>query len=98
MCRATCYNKAVNTTAPIPVTFYTKRGCHLCEDVAEELEVLSEQWPLQITAIDIASDFEIHHKYWDKIPVVVMGGYTLTAPITRDLMRAAIVRIAQQMI
>lgn len=88
----------MNTTAPIPVTFYTKPGCHLCEDVAEELEVLSEQWPLEITTIDIASDFEIHHKYWDKIPVVVMGGHTLTAPITLDLMRAAIVRIAQQLV
>lgn len=59
--------------------------------------MLAGQWPLRITAIDITSDFDIHRRYWDKIPVVVVGAYTLTAPITLELMRAALVRIVQQM-
>ncbi|HEX6291331.1 MAG TPA: glutaredoxin family protein [Herpetosiphonaceae bacterium] len=77
--------------------FYTKPGCHLCEDVAEELEILSEQWPLQITAVDITTDLEIHRRYWDKIPVVVVGERMLAAPIVPEALRALVASSAQQM-
>jgi hypothetical protein len=77
--------------------FYTKPGCHLCEDVAEALAVLAERWPLQLTTIDILSDLDLHRQYWDKIPVVVVGETTLYAPITAEMLRAAIERGGRQL-
>ncbi len=76
----------------IPVTFYTKPGCHLCEDAAEHLEALAERWPLRIIARNILDDPELHRRYWDKIPVVEIGGETLHAPIAPAQLAAAVAR------
>lgn len=86
----------MRTAQSIPVTFYTRPGCHLCEDVEAELEALAEQWPLQINPIDITSDLEIHQRYWDKIPVVTIGGETLWAPIAPEHLAATVARVAEQ--
>lgn len=94
MSEAACYNERMSTAAAIPVIFYTKPGCHLCEDVADELEALAERWPLQIDAIDITADLELHRRYWDKIPVVVVGAQQLQAPIAPSALAAAIARAA----
>ena len=80
----------------IPVIFYTKPGCHLCEDVAEALAVLAERWPLQLATIDILSDLDLHRQYWDKIPVVVVGESTLFAPITPEMLWTAVERGGRQ--
>lgn len=66
----------------IPVTFYTKPGCHLCEAVEDQLDMLAERWALVVTAVDITTDLDLHRRYWDKIPVVVIGDTMLQAPIT----------------
>ncbi len=75
---------------PIEVLFYTKPGCHLCEDVADTLEALAAQWPLHIQAIDITGDLQLHRHFWDKIPVVIVGDRTLYAPISPAQLTAAI--------
>ncbi len=74
----------------IPLTLYSKPGCHLCEDVADHLEALSTRWPLDVTVADITRDLELHRQYWDKIPVVVIGATTLQAPMTLDALRQAL--------
>ena len=88
-----CYNSAMVQPQPIPVTFYTKPGCHLCEDVADQLEALGAQWPLTISAVDITADLELHRRYWSTIPVVVIGATTLQAPITSADLAAALARV-----
>jgi len=80
----------------VTITFYTKPGCHLCEDVAAELEAIATQWPLAVTAVDITSDLDLHRQFWDKIPVVVVGKQTLWAPIHPHDLHRAIVAIAQE--
>lgn len=65
----------------VAITLYTKPGCHLCEDVADQLEALAEAYALRIEPVDITRDWELHRRYWDKIPVVVIGQQTLQAPI-----------------
>lgn len=75
---------------PIPITFYTKPGCHLCEDVADHLEELAAHWLLHVTTVDITSDLDLHRQYWDKIPVVVLGTTTLAAPIHYDALASAV--------
>lgn len=86
----------MSTPQPIPVTFYTRPGCHLCEDVEAELEALAEDRPLRISPIDITSDLELHRRYWDKIPVVTVGSQTLAAPITPEQLAAAVAQAAEQ--
>lgn len=86
----------VSEPPPIHITFYTKPGCHLCEDVADELEALAARYPIHIAAIDITTDLDIHRRYWDKIPVVVVGPRTLSAPITPFQLRTTIAQAVEQ--
>ncbi len=65
----------------IEVVLYARPGCHLCEDVADQLEQLGERRPLRVTTVDITSDLELHRRLWDRIPVVQIGDRTLMAPI-----------------
>ena len=41
------------------VTFYTKPGCHLCEQAEEVLADLRRDYELHITSIDITADLAI---------------------------------------
>lgn len=80
---------------PIPITFYTKAGCHLCDDVADQLEELAARWHLQLLVVDIMSSLELHRLYWDKIPVVLVGSQTLSAPIQYAALAQAVASVGR---
>lgn len=80
---------------PISVVFYTKPGCHLCEDTEELLDLLSARHQLAVQAIDITRDAEVYSRYWSKIPVVQIGDTMLQAPIDRRSLQAAVDRAEQ---
>lgn len=63
--------------ANIEVTFYTKAGCHLCEEARELLEEQAEQTEYTLTEIDIRSDLAIFELYRYRIPVIVINQETL---------------------
>jgi thiol-disulfide isomerase/thioredoxin len=69
------------SATPVTITFYTRPGCHLCDDVADQLDDLADSYALAVTAIDITSDLDLHRRYWNTIPVVIVGTHTLHAPI-----------------
>jgi glutaredoxin len=71
------------------VRFYTKAGCHLCEQAEELLEALIEECPLDLEMIDITTDVDIFDRYRYEIPVIaVEGGGTASGRITEaDLRR-----------
>src|SRR5579875_2874608 len=54
------------------VVFYTKPGCHLCEQAEELLEDLHADYDLRITPVDITSDLAVFARYRYEIPVVVV--------------------------
>ncbi len=83
-------------TPPIQLSFYTKPGCHLCEDVADVLDVLAARWSLEIRMVDILSDPELHRRYWSKIPVVSVGRYVLEAPIRPSDIQSAVLSTIQE--
>ncbi|HEY3993989.1 MAG TPA: glutaredoxin family protein [Ktedonobacteraceae bacterium] len=56
--------------ATIAVTFYTKAGCHLCEDARELLEEIAEETEYTLTEIDIRSDPAVFELYRYRIPVI----------------------------
>ena len=67
----------------ITVTLFTRPGCHLCDQVKEDLADLQLQIPHQLFEVNIESDPALQKKYFDHIPVVEIGNYRLVAPITR---------------
>ncbi len=56
------------------VTLVGRPGCHLCDDartvVAEVCEELGTPWEEK----DITQDAELHRRYWEQIPVVLVDG------------------------
>jgi len=55
------------------VTFYTKAGCHLCEEARELLEAVAEQRDYSLTEIDIRSDMALFETYRYRIPVIIIN-------------------------
>lgn len=71
------------------VTFYTKAGCHLCDEAREMLEEIASQVDFDLTEIDIRGNPELFELYRYRIPVIIVDGRILEGRIEfRDLLRA----------
>jgi glutaredoxin len=55
------------------VTFYTKAGCHLCEQAREMLDDIAAEVEYELTEIDIRSDLAIFEQYRYRIPVIIVN-------------------------
>ena len=81
------------------VVLYTRSGCHLCEQVEEDLKSLQGSIPHQLTRIDIDTDPELKKNLILDIPVVEVGPFHLKTEIgSRELemtLRAAKDRLDQ---
>lgn len=56
------------------VHFYTRPGCHLCDDARMMLKLVQEDVPFQIEEHNIEEDDQLHEKYMLMIPVVEYQG------------------------
>jgi uncharacterized membrane protein len=72
------------------VTLYGRPGCTLCDEVREELSRLQAQVPHELAEVDIESDAVLLSRFVEQIPVVVIGPYTLRAPISPMDLRVAL--------
>ncbi len=68
----------------INVTLYTRKDCHLCEQIKTDLEALQEDIPHRLVEVDIDGDPSLQSAFGEFIPVVEIGPYRLKAPITRQ--------------
>jgi glutaredoxin len=59
------------------VTFYTKAGCHLCEEAQDMLEDIAALTTYKLTEIDIRRDPAIFEKYRYRIPVIIINHDTI---------------------
>lgn len=66
------------------VTLYTRKDCKLCDEVKAELNDLQSQYPHRLVEVDIDLDPAMVAKFGEIIPVVEVGPYRVTAPITRQ--------------
>ena len=57
---------------PHQVVFYTKAGCHLCDEARDLLEELAEEIAFELTETDIRTDMTIFEQYRYRIPVVII--------------------------
>ena len=62
---------------PIQVTFYTKAGCHLCEEARDMLEDIAALTPYRLTEVDIRGNPAIFEQYRYRIPVIIINDNTL---------------------
>jgi glutaredoxin len=55
------------------VTFYTKAGCHLCDEAREMLDEVATETTYNLTEIDIRSDTNLFEQYRYRIPVIIVN-------------------------
>jgi uncharacterized membrane protein len=68
----------------LTVTLYTRKECHLCDQVKSDLKSLQDKYPHRLVEVDIESDPVLLKTYLVDIPVLEAGPYKIKAPITRQ--------------
>ena len=56
------------------VLFYTRRGCHLCDEAWEIVAAAQERHGLTVEKVDVDSDPALAAQHGDCVPVVVIDG------------------------
>ena len=56
------------------LTVYTRNGCHLCEDMLQELQQRQASMAFQLQVIEIDDRPELESSYGTKVPVLVCDG------------------------
>lgn len=59
------------------ITFYTRANCPLCDEARLMLQLVKEDFELDVQEVDIESDEELHEKYMLMIPVIEKDGKTV---------------------
>ncbi|MBC2863901.1 glutaredoxin family protein [Streptomyces mexicanus] len=56
------------------VTLVRKPGCHLCDDAQAVVEKVCADLGVAWEQKDITEDAQLHDRYWEQIPVVLIDG------------------------
>jgi glutaredoxin len=56
------------------VDLYGRPGCHLCDDARTVLAPLADELGFELREHDIEADDELHKRYLERIPVVLLDG------------------------
>ena len=77
---------------PVTVTLVGKPGCHLCDDArAIVTGVLEGRAGVRFVERSIVDDAELHDRYWDEIPVVLLDDAVHTIyRVDAERLRAAL--------
>jgi len=72
------------------VVLYSRTGCHLCDQARVEiLRMRDEGRSFELREIDIETDDELFLRYLERIPVVAIGGETVSELVLdADALRA----------
>ena len=68
----------------IPITLFSRKECHLCDEARANLDELQAEYPHELTIIDVDNNNELSKTYGELVPVVQVGPYRLKAPFTRQ--------------
>ena len=60
------------------LTLYSRQGCHLCDQMWEQLQELRRQIPIRIVLVDVDSAPELQAHYGTRVPVLVHAEYELS--------------------
>ena len=56
------------------ITFYTKPGCHLCDDARQVIEQVCAEAGTSYHEVDITTSAELWEAYGEEIPVTFVDG------------------------
>lgn len=78
----------------VVVTFYTRKGCHLCDIAIDLVEDVLETDPFELVVRDVDTDPSWRKAYGGEVPVVFVGEhkafrYRVDPDELRALIRAA---------
>jgi len=59
---------------PVPLTLYTRPGCHLCEVMKLAIEAAALPHPYTLEEVDISGDPRLSGLYRLRIPVLAIAG------------------------
>ena len=54
----------------MPLTLYMRQGCHLCEDLEQQLHELLEPGTFELTLVDIDTDTALKERFNEWVPVL----------------------------
>jgi len=52
---------------------YGRRNCHLCHELASQLQSLEDEFDFDLEVVDVDSDPALQHRYGARAPVLVCG-------------------------
>jgi glutaredoxin len=58
----------------IPITIYSRPGCHLCDEMKALVKHVGASVPLALEEVDISADPELERLYGLEIPVLFVAG------------------------
>ena len=59
------------------LVLYTRKACHLCDEMLAALEPLLKQYRTKVNIIDIDGDSRLVRTYGTRIPVLMSAGQVL---------------------
>ncbi len=65
----------MEVVSPVRLTLLTKPGCHLCDDARDAVAAVIGETGVDasVEELNILDDPELNARYWDEIPVVLIG-------------------------
>jgi glutaredoxin len=79
------------------VVFYTRPGCHLCDEARAEIESSGCGGLYTYEEVDILSDAELERRYgWDVPVVLIDGTHAFKHRLTAEEFRRAVVRAGRR--
>lgn len=63
----------MSASTPAVLTLYHRSGCHLCEMMQSQLELLRQRFNFCINMVDIDEDQVLLARFRTKIPVLALG-------------------------
>jgi glutaredoxin len=58
----------------VEILFYTRSGCHLCEEAWELLNSARQKYGFALKAVDVDSDPGLAAEHGEQVPVVAVNG------------------------
>ena len=58
---------------PVTLTLYTRKNCHLCEDMYRQLQELQGDYDFEIDLRDVDAHSDWTSAYSDKVPLLLAG-------------------------
>jgi len=55
------------------LTLYIRVGCHLCDEMKQQLERFQQQYGFSLNVVDIDADSYLRLRYGERIPVLAAG-------------------------